>query len=294
MKLTRTLLVITAFAISGSSVCASEFAEAPLKTEAIEPARAMVEAVGINNWLNENYARISETQVQRAREHLHALIDARVKQSFLKSGVLLPKEPDPVLSMLYSWAGRLGVYGSDAVYAVVRGTYPVNPPPGPKLPEGFTMKLDGESLRVSSSAGEWQVTVPFHFFVFALNVGPGPDGRRTEAAVISTGSAPDAAQPGYSQATLGFFYVHDADLQTFEGDWAARLQIPVDTKLSAVGETKYQSRTAYDPSLRLHKEMIVMPSQKGAFVILYSGLDGTYQANRPHFLDVLRLLKLPQ
>ncbi|MFN9503113.1 MAG: hypothetical protein ACK57J_00925 [Rubrivivax sp.] len=265
-----------------------------MKIEAIEPARAMVEAVRINNWLSANQARMNDMQVKGAREHLHALIDARVKQSYIKSGVLLPNEPDPLLPMLFSWASRLGVYGSDSVYAAVRGAYPVNPPPEPKPPDGFSVQLHGESLRVSSSVGEWQVTVPFHFFIFALNAGPGPDGRRTEAVGISNGSAPDEAPPGYSQATLGLFFVLDADLKTFEGEWAARLQIPVDKDPSVVGETRYRSRVSYDPTFRLHKEMIVVPSQKGAFVILYSGLDGTYQANRPHFLDVLRLLKLPQ
>ena len=294
MTRARTFLVVTALALSTFNVCALEFAGAPLKVEAIDPVRAMVDAVSINNWLNVNHARMSDMQAKGAREHLHALIDARVKQSFVKGGVLLPKEPDPLLPMLFSWAGRLGVYGSDSVYAAVRGTYPVNPPPGPKPPDGFLVQLHGESLRVSSSVGEWQVTVPFHFFVFALNAGPGPDGRRTEMVAISTGSAPDAAQPGYSQATLGLFFVHDADLKTFEGEWATRLQIPIDKELTAVGEANYRSRASYDPSLRLHKEMIVVPVQKGAFVILYSGLDGTYQANRPHFLDVLRLLKLPQ
>jgi hypothetical protein len=34
--------------------------------------------------------------------------------------------------------------------------------------------------------------------------------------------------------------------------------------------------------------------KKGTLMVLYSGLDGTYQWNRPHFIDLLASLKLDQ
>jgi hypothetical protein len=268
------------------------FSEEPLKKAAIEPARALVEGVGINNWLNANYTRMDPGQVQGAREHLHALIDSRVKELYAKTGVLLPKEPDPILAMLYAWAGRLGVYGADPVYTIVRGTYLVKPPPGPQPPQGLTVSLRNDSLSIASSTGEWQVTVPFHFFIFALNSAVGPDSKRTEAAVISTGSAPDIAPPGYSQATLAIFFTSGADIGSFELEWSERLQIPLQAEQASVGKTKYRSRVAYDAPNRLHKEIVFIPSQKGAFAVLYSGLDGTYQANRPHFVNFLETLKM--
>jgi hypothetical protein len=116
---------------------------------------------------------------------------------------------------------------------------------------------------------------------------------RTEAVGFSTGTAPDAASPGYSQATVGLVFVHGADKAKFEEQWIGRLQIPPNARLVPIVPTKYQSRSAYDPLTRLHKELVYVPAEKGAFAVFYSGLDGTYQANRAHFLDFMRLLKLP-
>ena len=286
------LLIVCLLALVSTKT--SALSTEPLKKAAIEPARVLVEAVGINNWLNANYTKMDPRQIQGAREHLHALIDSRVKELYAKAGVLLPKEPDPILAVLYSWAGRLGVYGADPVYTAVRGTYVVKPPPGPQPPDGLTVALQNDMLTIASSAGEWRAAVPYHFFIFALNRAVGPDSKLTESAAISTGSAPHIAPPGYSQATLALVFTNGTDIRSFELEWAERLQVPLQADPIPVGETKYRSRTAYDALNRLHKEVVFVPSRKGAFAILYSGLDGTYQANRPHFLNFLETLELPE
>lgn len=283
------LLVVSAVATPASA----QYAASPFAVQAIEPARATVESVGINNFLGKEHSRLHEGQRQGAREHLHALIDSRVKQLYAKNGALSPPQADPLLAMLYSWAGRLGVYGADLIYPAVKGTYPVQPPPGPKTPSGIDLALLAESLVLSSAAGGWRASVPYHFFIFGVDDATASDGLRTESVVLSTGTAPDAAPPGYSQATIALVFVHGADKATFEEQWLGRFQIPANTELVAIGLTKYQSRSAYDLPTRLHKEFVYVPTEKGAFAVFYGGLDGTYQANRAHFLDFMRLLKLP-
>ncbi len=252
-----------------------------------------MESVGINNFLGKEHASLQDGQRQGAREHLHALIDSRVKQLYAKNGAFAPPQADPALAILNSWAGRLGVYGADLIYPAVKGTYPVQPPPGPTTPPSFDLNLVAESLVLSSTAGGWRASVPYHFFISRLEDAHAPDGLRTEAAVFSTGTAPGEAPPGYSQATVALVFVHGADKSKFEEAWLDRLQAPASTELASIGLTKYQSRSAYDPLTRLHKEFVYVPTEKGAFAVLYVGLDGTYQANRAHFLDFLRLLKLP-
>ena len=156
------------------------------------------------------------------------------------------------------------------------------------------MSLEGDTLVVSSSSGPWQAVVPFHYFIFGLQSAPTEGARRTEALVVSTGSAPDAAPPGYSQATLAVFFTQGADIKSFEATWLERLQIPGDTKRTTLGQAKYSSRKLFDAAMRLHKEVVFIPSSKGSFAVLYSGLDGTYQVNRPHFLSFLQALKVPE
>ena len=293
MHTLRTLLLIV-YLLSLVSTKVFALSEEPMKKAAIEPARVLVEAVGINNWLNANHSKMDSGQTQSAREHLHALIDSRVKELYANTGMLLPKEPDQILAILYSWAGRLGVYGADPVYAAVRGNFLVKPPPGPQPPDGLAVGLQNDMLTIASSAGEWRATVPYHFFIFALNSASTSDSKLIETVAISTGSAPDIARPGYSQATIALFFVAGADPKSFEEEWADRLGIPLRAEQRPVGETRYRSRTVYDAQSRLHKEVAFVPSRKGSFAISYSGLDGTYQTNRPHFLNFLEAIQLPE
>jgi hypothetical protein len=285
------ITLATALAVAGPAF--AQFAAGPYGVQAIEPARALIESVGINNFLGKEYLRLQNQQRQGAREHLHALIDSRVKQLYAKDKTLLPPKSDPSLAMLYSWAGRLGVYGADLIYAAVKGMYPVEPPSGPKPPTGIDIALIAENLVLSSATGGWQATIPYHFFVFTLENGTASDGRLTEAVVISTGTAPDTAPPGYSQATVALVFVHDADKTDFESQWLERLKIPASAELRPIGLTRYESRTAYDQPSRLHKEFVYVPTEKGAVAVFFVGLEGTFQANRAHFIDFMRLLTLP-
>jgi hypothetical protein len=92
-----------------------------------EELKSVFEATALNNWLNQNYTKLQESQIQGVREHLHSLIDARIKHLFAKNKTLSIDEPDLTLAVLYSWAGRLGVYGADLVYDRLKGNYGAKP-----------------------------------------------------------------------------------------------------------------------------------------------------------------------
>lgn len=271
-----------------ASAAWAQFADAPFKVVPFDPARTVVESVGVNSWLSQNFGRIDERHIQPVREHVHALVDARVKELFAKHRSLRPPEPDPVLAMLYAWASRLGLYGASQVYAAVKGSYPVEPPPGPTLPSGIDIALRGNSLEVSSTDFGWQFAVPYHFFPFVVRDEVAAGGGRTQAVAISMGTAADVAPPGYSQATVLVVHAQGGSLSSFERDWAQRLQLPPESRASPIETTSHSSRVTFDAATRLHTEFVFVPAPSGAYAIVYSGLDGTYQANRPHFLDVLR------
>ena len=291
MKPFRILVAAVSLAFCGNA-SASPYAAEPWEKPALDQARVLVEAVAVSNWLNANYSHLSAAQAQGVREHIHALIDSRVKELYSTTKLLMPAKPDPILASLYSWVGRLGVYGGDDVYDAIRGTYPVQPSPGPQPPEGLALALRGDTLSLSSLAGGWRVAVPFTFFIFDLRNTSEPDGKRTEVAAISMGSAPDIAAPGYSQATLAIIFTDGAERETFEQVWAERFGVPLEVVPSAVGIAAFTSRTAYDEKTRLHKEVVFVSSSKGSIAILYAGLDGTYQWNRPHFLSFLANLEV--
>ena len=293
MNRIRKSVAIVCYALSVNAIAEiTGYSDEPLQKPVFDSARVLVESVSINNWLNENYRRLSPQQTQGVREHLHALIDSQVKEIYARDKTILPKKPDPVLATLFSWAGRVGVYGADETYRAVRGTVPLEPPPGPRPPDGLAVSLQGDLLKVTSASGGWEASVPYYFFIFALSNAVGSDGNRVEAAIVSTGSAPDSARPGYSQATLAIFFTPGVKLESFVKTWLERLNIAASVPASKIASTSFESRTSYDSSTRLHKEVTFLSSRKGSFVVLYSGLDGTYQWNRPHFINFLIGLRL--
>lgn len=293
MKHIHKFVVVVCYALSiNANAEVTGYSDEPLQKPVFDLARVVVESISFNNWLNENHKRLSPQQTQGVREHLHALIDSQVKEIYARDKTVLPKKPDPVLATLFSWAGRVGVYGADETYRAVRGTVPLEAPPGPRPPDGFTVSLQGDLLKVRSVAGGWEASVPYHFFIFTLSNSVGSDGKRLEAAAISTGSAPDSAKPGYSQATLAIFFTPGVKLESFSKTWLERLNLAATIPVRKIASTSFESRTSYDASTRLHKEAVLLSSSKGSFVVLYSGLDGTYQWNRPHFINFLTGLRL--
>jgi len=47
-----------------------------------------------------------------------------------------------------------------------------------------------------------------------------------------------------------------------------------------------------DRQSKLHTEFASWTEKQGPFAMVYLGIDGTYQWNRPHFLDFLRALQV--
>jgi hypothetical protein len=278
------------------SVCfnatAAPYSEAPFQEPVFDQERVLVESVGVNNWLNANYRTLSPEQTRGVREHIHALIDSRMREQYAASRSLVPK-PDPLLAVLFSRAARLGVYGAEDIFRVVRGSSPLQTSSGPALPPGITVALNGEALDLSSS-GKWSVSVPATFFIFDLRTATESQGLTTEAAVIATGTAPDAAPPGYSQATIAVIYTEGSRPSVFSATWLERFGVPQSVLPEGIDGSTFKSRRAYDSTTRLHKEVVFIESSRASMAVLYSGLDGTFQWNRPHFVDFLRNLNVPR
>lgn len=285
-------LVCFLLAVMGGPARA-QYAATPFRVEAIEATRALAESVSVTNWLNANFQSLDDRQRQGVREHIHALIDVQVKLAYAKHGSFRLPDRSHLLGSLYSWAGRLGIYGSDLVSGAVQGPDPMFRTVAPRPPAGLELGLFGPSLVLASTEGQWQARMPFHFFIFRLNAGPDAAGRRREVAVLSTGTAPDAAPPGYSQATIALIFVHGEADPAFEQNWAQHFRVPMSAPLQPVEATGYHSRIHRATPGRLFTELVHARTMRGDMAIVYSGLDGTYQANRPHFIDFLRLLTLP-
>lgn len=245
-----------------------------------------------DGWLSENLEDIAAADVPAAREHLFALIDSLARNRFAADGVLYAEEDGEDMKMLFSRAEELGTYGGSLVLNQLVGVK--EPLPQTKVPpNSFGLTLDGTDFTLTSKLAGWSVSYPYNFMLWTLADFTPPNAARTQSVSLSTGFAHHAASREHSQATILLFYSSDKDTAWLEKDMRAYYGIPTDA--DAV-ETELPGLTAYkffneERNLRVEYLRIdPAETKEGALVAVYLGIDGTYQWNRPHFLDFLRSL----
>jgi hypothetical protein len=264
----------------------------PIRDPIFEPARVVVETTAVNNWLNGNYRRLSPQQMKGPREHLYYLIDSRIKETFGRTGKVMPSDDDVVLELLFSWAERLGAYGGSLVYNRLRAPTSSEMPSLLHPPTGISIRMDGDLLEVKSATGHWTVEFPYYFMIWTIGDVDATNGLRTQLLALSTGTARDKSAVGHSQATLLLVFSPRADSNRFLASWKEQLGIPALAEEKALGVRQLRSQYHFDPQSNLHKEIVSWTEKQGPFAVVYLGLDGTYQWNRPHFIDFLRAVRI--
>jgi len=262
-----------------------------LKEPIYNHSEVMMEAMKFTNWLAANYEKIPKDQLKGPREHLYYLIDSYVKHLYGSQKIIMPQQPDAILDMLFSWADRLGVLGGAIIYDAVKATKLPDPPLALKTPEQFSLKLEGDLLSIHAKDNGWEVKVPYYFMIGSLQNFQATNGMPTQMSIISTGAALDNSQFGKSQATLMLIYCPDTDIDKFSAFWKQAIKIEDEAREIDLAYKGLKSLYTQDSALNLHKEFTYWQEEKGSFGVFYSGIDGTYQWNRPHFLDFLKSLK---
>lgn len=268
------------------------YSTAPLKDPIFDVARVTVETTAINNWLNSNYKSLSYQDMKGPREHLYYLIDSRVKDTFSRTGKIYPPEHDIIVELLFSWAERLGVYGGSLVYNRIRSPKSRELPSQMRTPKGMSIELKDDLLRVQSIDGRWSVGFPYYFMLWNVADFNAKNGLRTQVIALSTGAAKDKSQLGYSQATLLLIFSPGADTNVFVTSWRQQLNIGATKEEKVLPLRGLRAQYRFDPQTQLHTEFVSWTEKQGPFAVAYTGIDGTYQWNRPHFLDFLRALQI--
>ncbi len=261
-----------------------------LREPVFDVAETAVRSVKLNNWLNENYASLDEARMISTRERLFYLIDSQIKHNFARTQRVLPAGSDLQLATLFSWAEKLGVYGGNLVFNQVRPDTMKPEPALMELPPGIRLSLHGDLFKLESDSG-WQVSFPYYFMIGRVHDMPPKDGARTQLIMISTGAARDTSTTGHSQATLMLLYSPGTALAEFKSFWQPRIPIHSDDESVALGVRDLTSQRNFDEKLKLHREMVAWSTSKGAYGVIYAGNEGTYQWNRPHFIDFVSAVR---
>lgn len=281
-----TLRTVQAFTAAESTL---EYSTEPLHNPIFTGPQLPGEIRNYHDWLLNNASRMPPERLPAAREHLFSLIDSVVRRRYARDGELYSENDDPALRMLFFWAEKLGVYGGSLVLNGLLGSEkPFIQEAFP--PESFSLALDGTEFTLTSNLGGWSASYPYNFMLWGLKDSATDDGPSVQRVTLSTGFARHEGQKGYSQATIMLVYAPSGDLAELERSVHDYFSIPPDStpfeiELSGLFAHKY-----FDEGTNLHVEYVRVDPGEGMYVVVYSGIDGSYQWNRPHFVDFLRSL----
>jgi len=263
----------------------------PLEKAVFEYAKVIVETTMFNNWLNSNFSKLTNDRIYAVREHLYYLIDSYVKAVYKRDKVILPKDHDLLLELLYSWSDKLGIYGGALVYSKIKNEEKPTVKAKMVPPSTFEITLENDLYLIKNTSGTWSVKIPYYFMIGDMKDFQATNGMQTQLVVISTGAAKDNSKLGHSQATLMLIYSPTQDYKTFSDYWRRQFAIAPETKTSDLPIQKFSSQKVYDKKSNLHKEIVFWSNPHGSYAIAYTGLDQTFQWNRIHFLDFLQNIK---
>jgi len=261
----------------------------PLSGPIFPHGQLEVSLAQLNNWLNANYQSLNTESAKGPRENVFYLIDSRVKHIHAETGSLLPAEPDLVLYSLFAWAEPLGVIGGNMVFNALKPDSAANQEPQMPLPSSLTLDLQDDTFTLASRQPNWSVRFPYYFMIGTLNEFMSAYNQQTQLAMISTGTGRHLQSEGISQATLMLIHSSGGDHQAFVDYWMDAIGLSSqDQQRQAAG---FGTRHTFDPDTLLHKELAAFETASGSFAVFYSGIDGTYQTNRPHFEDFIRAIE---
>ncbi|VAW05481.1 hypothetical protein MNBD_ALPHA01-2196 [hydrothermal vent metagenome] len=265
-----------------------------LKEPIYSETQIVIRATKMNNWLNEHYEKLTLGQIKNVREDLYYMISSYAKNLYTAKKRILPDQPDIMLDILLSWADRLGIYGGTEVFTQIRTTSFSDSTRKTKLPDFLTLDMENDLIKVTAKADGWHFKIPYYFMIFEAKQFAATNGMQTQMIVISTGASKDNSEAGRSQSTIMLIYSPEAELTDFSEYWQKVFEIKAHSEEKKIVIGKEKSLYTYDKKLKLHKELISWQEPKGSFAVAYLGIDGTYQWNRPHFLDFLGALKVDQ
>ncbi|MEO8295369.1 MAG: hypothetical protein ABI613_07635 [Gemmatimonadota bacterium] len=270
---------------------AQEYDPAPLRTPATLPADGLPASQGeFIQWLETNAASVPRERQAAVREHVYALISANVKARVAAGFPAFPGERDSALADLFSWGDRLGVFGAYRVARALDATRP-HLPPANLVPRPFEITLDSGYFTFESSRPRWAIRFPYYFMLGAATHQRMGTDFEGDVIVLSTLFAPnDPAIGSASQATILLIATDSAAADRGENFWLNNLALdktPTGDDLLP-GTRDYRG---FDTALSMNKEMVSIPIPGGVMLIAYLGLTGTFEANRPHFLNLLESLR---
>jgi hypothetical protein len=291
LLLSACCLATSASAQTDGQFLPNGYSVAPLRAApAFSEKEIETEARKFLTWLESNGPTLKREQMPGPREHAYYLIGERIKHIYAAGQTILPTRRDPVLQALFMHAENLGVLGGSQIFAALKDPGTSAMPVRVQPPRGISLTLDGDVLRIRSELG-WSFAVPYYFMIWQAGDQQRPEGRR-QTIVFSTGTARDVSAAGRSQATVMLVFSPDGAGALPSELLRSQLQGSAVDPPAALGIRDVKSEHGFNSATKLHTEIASWTDASGAYLVMFSGMDGTYQSNRPHFIDFLRSVQM--
>ena len=231
-------------------------------------------------WLQTNGASLPPDQLQGAREHLYFLVGSAARAQLSATGRLFPPRDTLGLAEMLDEGTRLGLPGAGVVARALIGAAEAEHLAPPVLAAApFRLSFSAPEYTLRSAHG-WSVRFPYYFMIGALQVSMPNNGVETETVVLSTLFGDHRGLPGRSQATLVLLGAMPRDTSAFYAFWLKAVQLGAADRVSETllpGSTTYRG---FDTARSMNKELVTLTRGRMAFVLVYSGLPGTFEMNR--------------
>jgi hypothetical protein len=292
VKARRHVFVFSVLSLAfASGVAGQAFDAKPLRTPIAFPVDSMQTTwPAFRSWLQEAPPSTLQAHLAQVREHLYALISANAKERTVAGEPPLPPEGDSALAELFDWGDCLGIPGAALVGAKLRSQAE---PPSTRTPATPDFAIRFDSLyTVTAKADDWTIRFPYYFMIGSVTRQKAANGAETSAVMLSTLFARDSTTvPGASQATILVLSAQVPPPAITEF-WLSLIGLAPSDTMKTPTPLAVAAYGGRDARLRMNRELVVYASPRGTILFIYTGLDGSYEANRPHFIDLMNTLRI--
>lgn len=276
---------------AANDLVAQDFSTEPLLVEPYhDDVSWAIDAMALNNWLNAYADSVPDGDRPGVRGNLYHLISTAARTWYQTEGTVAYRGDNPLVPLLFNWAGDFGAYGTDLVVEAIDGQF--GPRPGTSLPEGFELDYAAPLLRVSSPSGGWSVRLPYYFMLWGLERRR-ELGADTDIVTTSTLFARHSEDDGFSQATI-LMIASPLDVALMKQAWVERMQLDPATARESAEIDSAEWLTGAPKANGMLSEAHFMDTPAGTVVVMYAGMPGPYEVNRPNYLDVVRSIEHEQ
>lgn len=282
------LVVLTCCgAAVGNTASAQEYSRGVLEASPVLPRDSVgVLYAGIRQWMSQQTSGVSPEMLAPVREDLYRVIQSVVLYTTAELEVPHLSGSDNGAEM-FNLATYLGVYGAGLVAAdlVQDSTMQLAPALLPEPP--FELSYERPLFHLVSEA--YSVSFPYYFMPWAIQRSP-PEGGSLDVVIISTLHGRHVSAARTSQGTIMLVGSPTGSAADLAAQWRANLGA---LDVGACADPDWPAGPVVSHVCGVTAEGVqvemgaLAAPEEGAVVFVYSGLEGTYEANRPHFLTFL-------